>query len=190
MIAQNILIATGLSFIPTLFWAWFWMRGRNITRKQTSFWMFIIGIVVLSLTPPFQTISYRLLDEVYNWKTILVWAGIEEILKLFFFIIILNFIEKKNLFVSLILYTLGFVTAENLLYMLNPIWQGDIFESIAILIKRFYGATNMHILTSLILLGSYFLYDKFQKPNKYIYIALGGLLAIVVHTIWNYSLTL
>jgi RsiW-degrading membrane proteinase PrsW (M82 family) len=80
---------------------------------------------------------------------------------------------------------LGFSAAENALFLISPILEGDISRSLATGNLRFIGATLLHVMASAII--GVFLAFAFYKSKhiKTIYRSAGILTAIFLHTAFN-----
>ncbi|MEK9178098.1 MAG: PrsW family glutamic-type intramembrane protease, partial [Patescibacteria group bacterium] len=83
---------------------------------------------------------------------------------------------------------LGFAAVENALFILGPLGNGEISQSIATGSMRFIGATLVHIVSSAII--GFFLGYAFYKNTaaKYIYAGIGLAVAIALHASFNLSI--
>ena len=118
------------------------------------------------------------------------WAVIEEIAKfLAAYLVALHtraFDEPLDAVVYMVTAALGFSAAENILFLLGPLQQGDIAQTILTGDLRFIGATLLHTLSSATV--GIALAVSFYRPAsvRRMYALLGVVLAIALHTAFNF----
>ena len=200
--AYTFLVAALGGIGPALIWLIFWLReDEHQEPRRIILLTFFFGMLCVPLVLPFQYFiskflggSAEIADIVKNNFTlasiiILLWASSEEILK--YIASHLSFLQRKEIdepmdwIIYMISTALGFAAAENTLFIINPLLEGDISRSIATGNLRFIGATLLHVLSSAII--GVFLAFAFYKPEsmKIFYRSLGILTAILLHTAFN-----
>ena len=125
----------------------------------------------------------------YQWQ-IISWASIEEIIKYLAVVIILykmNRIEEPiDWPIFLITTALGFAALENTLFLLKPLSLDETTVGLLTGQLRFLGSTLLHAVSSGIIgvaLGLSFYMKKFTKK---IYLFTGIVLAITLHSTFNF----
>ena len=120
---------------------------------------------------------------------LVIWAAIEEYLK--------YFAAKKAAFkrptfdepvdapIYLITAALGFAAMENVLFLFKALDQTGIIAGLLTGNLRFLGATLLHTVTSA-LLGASIAFSFFHKEHRQRNVIGGLLLAIVLHTVFNF----
>ncbi len=183
------ILAFLLGLVPALIWLWFWLKeDRHPEPHKMITLSFVGGMATVLFVFPLQKLVYNHLGGDEFWSFTL-WAGIEEILKFIF----VYFIALKNKatdepvddMIYLIVAALGFVTLENTLFLMGPIRDGNILGTIINGNLRFIGASLLHIMSSAtigIFMGLSFYKSVFERR---IYIIIGILVAIVLHTAFN-----
>jgi len=201
-ISYSILIAALGGIGPALIWLLFWLReDEHREPRRIILITFLLGMACVPIVIPFQYLISKYLgsgEEVSTlavtgiglaWLVIFLWASIEEILK--YIASHLMFIQKKEIdepmdwVIYMISTALGFSAAENSLFLISPLLEGDIPRSLATGNLRFIGATLLHVLCSAII--GVFLAFAFTKTKhvKTLYRTLGILTAIFLHTVFN-----
>jgi RsiW-degrading membrane proteinase PrsW (M82 family) len=179
-----------LGLVPALVWLWFWLKEDTHPEPAKMLTLsFIGGMLAVVFVLPLQQLVHVYIPE-ENALAFTLWAALEEIFKFGF----VYFIALRNKSVAnepvddiiyLIVSALGFVTAENTLFLLGPLRNGDFVDTIINGNLRFVGASLLHIIASAtigICLGLAFYKTKKQKRW---YLFTGILLAIVLHTAFN-----
>lgn len=183
-------LAGGL--IPALVWLWFWLQeDRHPEPKWLIFFTFIAGMVVVLAVLP---IEKWVITYFSGFLVILLWAAAEEILKLVgAYLVALRrkaMNEPIDALIYMITIALGFAALENTLFLFNILQKGDIITYITTGNFRFIGATLLHILSSSAIGGAIALSFYKSKIRKFIYISIGVVLSIAIHTIFNFFITL
>jgi len=145
----------------------------------------MVSVIVAGLLE--QAVNITLLE--YTTLSLFFWALIEETLKY----ANAHIVALKTRFVDdamdpivyMITSALGFAAAENILFLFEPLANGQIHESILTLSARFVGATLLHIIASgLIGIAIGFAFYK-SKTTQKAAILLGILSATILHTAFN-----
>ncbi len=132
-------LAVAFSFLLILPYMWYWTRESDKTRRMV--------LVVIASGVIIVPASIYLEYLVHN--KIIYQALFEESLKLIMLLVFIYLfrIDKKNIIVYGILIALGFAFFENAIFALQPLSESLTSMGI-LLINRFMGATNLHILTT------------------------------------------
>jgi RsiW-degrading membrane proteinase PrsW (M82 family) len=201
-ISYSILIAALGGIAPALIWLLFWLReDEHPEPRRIILVTFLLGMACVPLVLPFQYFVSKYLgggEEVSTlaitsmglaWLIIFLWASVEEILKyIASHLVVLQrneIDEPMDWIIYMISTALGFSAAENALFLISPILEGDISRSLATGNLRFIGATLLHVMASAII--GVFLAFAFYKSKhiKTIYRSAGILTAIFLHTAFN-----
>lgn len=172
--------------IPAVLWLWFWLRedSKHPEPARVIVSTFIFGI--LSIVPTFYAESYAANIMMNPAATLMLWALIEESLKLcaaYLGALRTRFYdEPMDAMIYMITAALGFAAAENFLFIIN---SPDMLASWQTGSMRFIGATLLHTLASAFI-GS-LMAITFNKGyfTRIISIALGLLTSTLLHTSFN-----
>ena len=175
---------TGL--LPSLIWLYFWLR-RDRNHPEPLFLLvlsFLLGAGVVLIAAFLQREVKDMFADT-NLR-IVVWAGIEEVLKFLIFYVLAYRSRSNNEPIDPAMYmitiALGFAALENVLYILKP---GINFSVTAGLLTgglRFFGSTLLHVIASAfvgIVIG---LSPKFTKG---IFMLAGVVGATFLHSTFN-----
>lgn len=175
--------------LPTLIWLLFWLKIDK--RKPEPFGLlmltFFAGALVVFLVLPLEQFikSFHLGDS----EQVAVFAGIEEIAKF----LIVGVVALRTRFVDepvdyaiyLITGALGFATAENVMFMIEPSVQQSISFIIETGTLRFLGASILHaMLASVVGIALGFVFYK-RKRIRVLFGTIGLGIAIILHTFFN-----
>lgn len=94
-----------------------------------------------------------------------------------------NLDEPVDAMIYMMTAALGFAALENVLFQI-PIFQQGFSPSIEVATNRFLGANLLHALSSGIV--GFFLARAWFHPKRYHFIALGVLIAALLHALFNY----
>ena len=175
--------------VPALIWVWFWLKedAKKPEPPQLIVAAFLIGIIAVITVIPLQKLAMVFFS---GTTMVMVWAAIEEVVKfaLAYFTVLAHKAndEPIDALIYMITVALGFAAAENTLFLIDPIANGDFIESVLTGNFRFLGATLLHILSSSAIglaLGLAF----YKRPLiKFWYGLVGLILAIVLHGAFNF----
>ena len=183
-------LAILMGLIPSLFWLWFWLKEDKEGPEPTGLltFCFIFGMVLVIITIPIQKFIQNLFSS--NQTQIILWASVEELLKCLVVIILVTKTKYLNKPVGwpifLITVALGFAALENILFLIKPLSLNQATIGLMSGQLRFLGSTLLHTVTSGIIgiaLGLSFYMNKI-KQNLYLF--LGILIAIVLHSAFNF----
>ncbi len=185
--------------MPSILWLWFWLREdkKNPEPTHAIVLAFFAGVLAVFLSIVLEKGAKSLIETLMlpsaGLLIIISWAFIEETSK--YFLAWLTSLKKPyndepiDALIYMITVALGFAAAENTLFLLDPLTQNQVLESILTGNMRFLGATLLHILaSSMVGVG---LALSFKKPAKVRRIALFSTLffAVLVHFGFNYSIS-
>ncbi len=175
---------------PALLWLWFWLKEDNQKPepKKLIATIFIIGMISVIFVIPIQKfIQSHVLSS--QWQ-IISWASAEELIK---YLSVLILLYKSNRIdepidwpIFLITAGLGFAALENSMFLIKPLSLNETTVGLLTGQLRFLGSTLLHAVSSGIIgvaLGLSFFMGKFIKK---IYLLVGLLLAITLHSIFNF----
>ena len=186
-----VVVAFAAGFIPALIWLVFWLfeDRRRPEPRRLVIRTFLVGMVAVPIVLPLEKLA---VDSGIStgFFLFLVWASIEELTK---FALALLFVlrskavdEPIDLPIYLISIALGFAALENTLFLLTPINDGKLLESIVTGNLRFIGASLIHVLSSAVIGGMLAFAFYRERAEKLWYGTIGVILAITLHTIFNF----
>ncbi len=175
--------------IPALIWLYFLLKedARCPEPRGMITLAFLAGMIAVPLAiAPEQYAREAVASGV---PLIFAWATIEEVLKYFFaaaFILWRRAVdESPDYVVYMLTVALGFAAAENALFLVHTIQNGQLAETLVTNHLRFLGSTLLHVLASSAI-GFAFAWSYHLRPTYRILYAAGGLiLAVVLHTAFN-----
>ena len=176
--------------IPSLLWLWFWLKEDKEKPEPNSILTicFILGMISVIFVLPIQKFIQSKINS--PELQIIGWAGVEEIIKYLAVIIVLyktNYINKPiDWPIFLITVALGFAAFENTLFLIKPLSVNQATVGLLTGYLRFLGSTLLHAVSSGIvgiMAGLSFYMGAFKKK---IYLLAGFLLAIALHSIFNF----
>ncbi len=186
----TIIFAIIAGIVPSILWLVFWLREdkERPEPKGLLFLTFVGGMISVMLVLPLQKFADSTFRGDYS-TLILIWAGIEEVVK--FFIVYIIALRSRvadeplDFAVYCITGALGFAALENALFLIQPIAVSDTVVGLLTGNLRFLGATLLHgVSTSIIgiMLGLTFGRGLFRKSVALLF---GLFLSISLHGIFN-----
>ena len=189
MASPIIFIALLGGVLPALLWLTFWLMEDRCEPEPKRYLLltFIAGGVVVfaALWIEQQTMRY------FTGTTLLfLWAVTEEMLKFgAAYIVALRlrvFDEPIDAVVYMVTVALGFSAFENMLFLMTPLQNGDVLQTIIRGDLRFIGATLLHTLSSATIgIALALAFYKSAAVKRMVALA-GVILAIVLHTLFNF----
>ncbi len=180
-------ILSGL--LPALLWLWFWLREDNLHPEPRERVMktFIAGICVVLFVLPVQMFFSSTID--HESSKYLIWAFTEEFFKfLAAWIVAIStdvMDEPIDAVIYMITVALGFAAIENTLFVLKPIFEGDLIRSIVTTNLRFIGATLLHVVSSASVGLCIAMAFYHSRETRRIALISGLILATALHTAFN-----
>jgi RsiW-degrading membrane proteinase PrsW (M82 family) len=176
--------------IPAIFWLWFWLREEDNEDREP------IGLIIISFLLGGLFVFIAIWLEKYSLNfiknnniQIIVWAIIEELLKLFGIMIIVfgnrNIDQPIDYPMYFIAVALGFAALENVLYLLNPFSVNGTVVGMLTGNLRFLGSTLLHAISSA-MIGSALGLSFYLKQYRGIYLFIGIICAITLHSVFNF----
>lgn len=187
---KTILLAILGGAVPAILWLWFWMYQEDRDEPEPVGLVvisFIIGAIMVLVAMWMEKFSMGFIQN--NTIQTIVWASIEELLKLIgisFIIFGNNIIRKPIDYPMYFLATaLGFAAFENVLYLIKPLSINDNVVGMLTGNLRFLGSTLLHAISSA-MIGSALGLSFYLKNNKFIYLIMGITCAIALHSVFNF----
>ena len=181
-------IAGGVA--PALLWLWFWMYQEDRDDPEPIGLIiitFILGGILVLVAMWMEKFSLNFIKD--NTTQIIVWAAIEEVLKLIgvSFIIFGNNIIKRPIDYPMYFITtaLGFAAFENVLYLIKPMAINGSIVGMLTGNLRFLGSTLLHAIASS-MIGSALGLSFYIQRYRVGYFFIGIVSAIVLHSIFNF----
>jgi RsiW-degrading membrane proteinase PrsW (M82 family) len=178
--------------VPALIWLWFWLKEDVHPEPVKMITLsFVGGMIAVALALPAQKLLYPYVIH-NDTLAFSVFATIEELFKLgiVYLIALRSTVDDEPIdkLIYLIISALGFVALENTLFLFDPIKSGDIIKTIIAGNMRFMGASLVHIIASGTI--GIWLALSFYKQTKWkrMYLTVGILMAIILHTIFNLTI--
>ena len=176
--------------LPALVWLYFWLKedSKCPEPKHLIFFTFILGMIAVPLVLPFQKWALAHYGEI-GFSVVFVWAAVEELMK--YGVIAAAILWRRAVnepidpMIYMITAALGFAALENTLFLLSPIANGNLIDSFITGNLRFLGATLLHLLASGVVGFAMAISFYAHKKLMPIYTAIGLILAIALHTIFN-----
>jgi len=187
---KTILYAILGGALPAILWLWFWMYQEDRDEPEPVgliILTFILGGVMVLVAMWMEKFSMTFIQD--NTTQIIVWASMEEILKLLgvsFIIFGNNIIRKPIDFPMYFIATaLGFAAFENVLYLIKPMGNGSSIVGALTGNLRFLGSSLLHAIASS-MIGSALGLSFYIKSNRFFYFIIGLSCAITLHSIFNF----
>jgi len=175
---------------PALLWLWFWMYQEDRDEPEPIGLIlisFILGGIIVLIAMWMEKFSINFIKD--NTTQIIVWASIEEILKLIgvSFIIFGNNIIRRPIDYPMyfIATALGFAAFENVLYLMKPMSASGSIVGMMTGNLRFLGSTLLHAIASS-MIGSALGLSFYVQRYRVGYFFIGIICAIALHSVFNF----
>ncbi len=176
--------------IPALLWLFFWLREdkKHEEPKALLTMIFIMGMIAVIFVIPIQRFVQSHVSD--HQLQLVLWASIEELIKYLAVILILYrspFIEEPiDWPIYIITCALGFAALENMLFLIEPFNLGNSIVGLLTGQLRFLGSTLLHAVASGTIGMAMGLSFFMGSGKKKIYLVVGIILAIVLHSVFNF----
>jgi RsiW-degrading membrane proteinase PrsW (M82 family) len=175
--------------LPALLWLFFWLLEDRCEPepKRYIFYCFVLGMLAVLVVLPLERAA---LTYVSGTALLFAWALIEEVLKFgaayWGALRSRAFDEPLDAVIYLVTAALGFSALENMLFLLGPLQEGEVFRSIVTGNLRFIGATLLHTLASATIGLSIALTYYRGAATRRMALTAGVILAVLLHTLFNF----
>ncbi|MFA6386195.1 MAG: PrsW family glutamic-type intramembrane protease [Candidatus Paceibacterota bacterium] len=176
--------------VPALLWLWFWMYQEDRDDPEPIILVivaFILGAILVLVAMWMEKFSMNFVKD--NTMQIIVWAGIEEILKLVGVSLMIfgnNIIRRPIDYPMYFIATaLGFAAFENVLYLIKPMSASNTIVGMLTGNLRFLGSTLLHAIASS-MLGIALGLSFYLKQYRVFYLLIGIICAIILHSVFNF----
>jgi len=186
-------ITLGYAFLggllPSLIWLYFLLRedAKHPEPKTLIAFSFIAGMLAVPIALPLEQFARWTMHD--NVSILTAWALIEEVLK---YVVAASLIlwrnavdETPDYVIYLITVALGFAAAENMLFLLAPLADGQMVATVFTGNLRFLGSTLLHVVASAAIGFSLAFSTKLHPVGRMLAAALGLILAVALHTAFN-----
>ena len=179
--------------LPAIFWLWFWQKEDKLHPEPRGLIIlaFLVGMLATAIAYP---VEKYIAEHVQgsDFTLLALWAITEETLKfLGIYLVALRskyFDEPIDAVIYFVTIALGFAALENAMFLFNPLGDGDALATILLGNYRFIGATLLHVAASG-LIGVMLAFSFYDLRSKRVWSSLIGLvLAIALHTLFNFSI--
>ncbi|HEY5589341.1 MAG TPA: PrsW family intramembrane metalloprotease, partial [Candidatus Paceibacterota bacterium] len=187
---KALLFAILSGLIPAIFWLWFWLHEEDREEREPLGLIiiaFILGGLIVFIAVWLEKFSLNFVQD--NTTQTILWAAIEELLKLFGVAIIIMGNQNVDRPIDYPMYfiatALGFAALENILYLLNPFSVSGAIVGMLTGNLRFLGSTLLHAISSA-MIGSALGLSFYLRQYRVIYLFVGITCAIVLHSVFNF----
>ncbi len=175
--------------LPSFIWLYFLLKedARCPEPRKLIALAFVAGMIAVPIALPFE--QYAKAHLIGDGSILTAWALIEEVLK---YAVAAIFIlwrgavdEAPDYVIYMITVALGFAAAENMLFLLSPVSDGQLATSIFTGDLRFLGSTLLHVVASAAIGFSLAFSKNYRPVGRMMTAALGLILATALHTAFN-----
>ena len=182
-------------FLPPMLWLSFFLREdkKNPEPKRVILGSFLFGCLSAIFAIPFQGLFALLFPAATLLVSIIVFATVEELVK-FLSVQVSAIRDRANdepidPIIYMLTAAIGFAAMENTLYLIDYLNDFDLLNSLLERSKRFFGATLLHILSSVFVGVSLTLSYGKRKKWRPLLLPIGLLCAIAFHSLFNILVT-
>ncbi len=175
--------------LPSFIWLYFLLKedASHPEPKKILAFAFIAGMFAVPLALPLEHLAKAYLSTISS--VIVAWALIEELLKYgmaALFILWRGAVdEPPDYVIYMLTVALGFAAAENMLFLLAPLLDGELATGLFTGNIRFLGSTLLHVIASASIGFALAFSAKKGPRGRALAGALGLILAIALHTAFN-----
>jgi RsiW-degrading membrane proteinase PrsW (M82 family) len=175
--------------LPSFIWLYFLLKeDANHPEPKTLITLtFIAGMIAVPLAVPLEQYAKAHLQD--NISVFTAWALIEEMLKYSMATVLILWRravdEAPDYVIYMLTIALGFASAENMLFLIKPITDGNLASSFFTGDVRFLGSTLLHVIASAAIGFALAFSARYRPGGRMAMAALGLILAIGLHTAFN-----
>lgn len=175
--------------LPSFIWLYFILKedASHPEPKILIAFTFIAGMLAVPLAIPLEHYAKEHLNG--SLSVITAWALIEETLKYAMAAVLILWRkavdEAPDYVVYMITIALGFASAENMLFLVMPISDGNFLTSFFTGNVRFLGSTLLHVVASAAIGFALAFSTRYSPQWRIGAAALGLILATALHTAFN-----
>lgn len=175
--------------LPSIIWLYFLLKedASHPEPRVLIALTFVAGMAAVPLALPFEHYAKEHLSG--NFSVLTAWALIEEALKYAMVAALILWRravdEAPDYVIYMITVALGFASAENMLFLVTPLADGNFVASFFTGDVRFLGSTLLHVVASAAI-GFALAFSRGYRPGaRMLTAAFGLILAIALHTVFN-----
>ena len=175
--------------LPSFIWLYFLLKedASHPEPKALVALTFVTGMAAVPLALPLEHYVKEYLNG--SLSVITAWALIEETLKYLMAAIFILWRravdEAPDYVIYMITIALGFASAENMLFLIAPLSDGNFANGFFTGDIRFLGATLLHVVASAAIGFALAFSAKYRPLGRVAAAALGLILAIALHAAFN-----
>ena len=187
---QAIMLAILFGTVPALLWLWFWLKEDKEDPEPNGLLAlcFLVGMGLVMLVIPIEKLIQSVVSG--NEFQIIGWAAAEELIKFIAVLAILyrtDYVHKPlDWPIFLITTALGFAALDNIFFLIKPFSVDGATVSMLTGNLRFLGSTLLHAVSSGVIGIALGLSFKLEGFTKKIYILIGIIFAIALHSAFNF----
>lgn len=175
--------------LPSLIWLYFLLKedAEHPEPKSLILLTFVAGMIAVPIVLPLEQYAKTHLGG--NIPILTAWALIEETVK---YAMVALFIlwrsavdEAPDYVIYMITVALGFAAAENMLFLIAPIADGQFADTFFTGNLRFLGSTLLHVIASAAIGFALAFSSAYRPVGRAAAAALGLILAVALHTAFN-----
>ena len=175
--------------LPSFIWLYFLLRedARHPEPRTLIALTFIAGMLAVPIALPLE--QYAKIHLSGDITVFTAWALVEELLK---YAMVAGLIlwrravdEAPDYVIYMITVALGFAAAENMLFLLSPLMDGNAISSFFTGNVRFLGSSLLHVVASAAIGFSLAFSIKSHPTVRVIAAWVGLILAVALHTAFN-----
>ncbi len=175
--------------LPSFIWLYFLLKedASHPEPRRLIVLTFIAGMLAVLIALPLEHYSKVVLRDSFSIFT--AWALIEEFLK---YSMVAIFIlwrravdEAPDYVIYMITVALGFAAAENMLFLITPLSEGNLAAGLFTNNVRFLGSTLLHVVASASIGFALAFSAAYHPLARMGTAALGLILAVALHTVFN-----
>lgn len=196
--AKEILFALTGGILPAVLWLWFWLKEDSHPEPRKILILTFVGGMVMAIVALFaEQLAFTGMNYLFSpvgqglitTSLLFIWATIEEVAKYLaakkIALRLPCFDEPVDAIIYLITAALGFAALENVLFLLKVFGNQGMAVGFITGNLRFLGATLLHVAASSIV-GASIAFSFFHKEKLHRNVLGGLLLAIILHTLFNF----